>query len=753
MTDIPAPVVLGVFYDPGSLQVIWRPETISGLSGYQVAIQDPDGSITVYTTDANTTQLTVALDITGESNYSVSVAALVNGEPGTPSAWLALLTVAPEMELITYDTSPANTLDVQWAAVTQNDVAGYVTVLAQTGGDTQSKFTTATQSSFAQELIGDYNVTVRATDSTQIVQGPPTPSYTPLLTAPTMQLITYDIEPAAQLTAQWEAVTESGVGGYVAVLAKTGASSQTSFTTDTQTSFDNQLTGTYNLTVRATDSSQIVQGPPTPSYTPLLTPPTMQLVTYDIEPAAQLTAQWEAVTESGVGGYVAVLVKTGASPQTSFTTDTQTSFDNQLTGTYNLTVRATDSSQIVQGPPTPSYTPLLTPPTMQLVTYDIEPAAQLTAQWEAVTESGVGGYVAVLLKTGTSPQTSFTTDTQTSFDNQLTGTYNLTVRATDSSQIVQGPPTPSYTPLLIPPDMQAVIYNTAPSDNLEVRWAEVNTPGVGGYIATLSQSGGNPQTQFTTELSTRFEQTVDNTYNVTVRASGANQIVLGPTSTSYAPLTVSSNVSSLAYDDGQLLMIDWEPFQGDARINGTHIDITDEPTHEAPANGPSAIPIELQGDNNTVVVRPSVGSVIVGPPGQGLTAITATPQAKTMSWNGTDFVIQWTAVSDSSVTGYNVVISENDTPQPPLACAAPPCTVPQAGLTQNTRYQTRIQASKPNVTGPFSELITGPFRATVSYDSDTQGRLTQETWTGLTTLSYSMDSAGNISAVSPETET
>jgi hypothetical protein len=568
-----APVVLGIIYDPGNLLVMWRKESVTGLTGYQVKVKDSGGTETPYPAGPNDDKLPIPLDITGKSGYSVAVAAVVNGQPGEFSPWYGVLTVAPTMQLVTYNTDPAPVLNVQW-----------------------------------------------------------------------------------------EQVTQSGVGGYVAVLAKAGGGeTKSSTTSDTKTHFEGSLDGSYNLTVRATDATQIIQGPPTKSYAPLTEAPTMQLITYDIDPSAVLNVQWRKVSESGVGGYVAVLSK-----------------------------------------------------------------------------SGGGG-----------TKTSFTSATKTHFDGSLDGTYNVTVRPTDSSQIVQGPPTPVYVPLTQAPTMTLVSYNTVPSAKLELKWDLMHETGVDGYITSLTQSGSDPQTQYTTQDTASYEQTVDSTYSANVRASDSSQVVRGPPSTSYVPLVVSANVKSLSYDDGQHLKVDWDAFQGDSRIDGSQVVITGLPPFNEQATGPATVPVQLTGNSNDVVVRPTSGSVLVGPQGSGLVAITAIPAAEQMIWNRNQFSVQWGAVSDPSVTEYQIILSINGTAQPAVCSPISPCTIPQPQLDANTQYESRIQASKPNVTGPFTSHLIGPYRASVALKADTQGRLTREKWNGLATIDYTIDPAGNISAVTP----
>src|SRR5690606_15977591 len=115
--------------------------------------------------------------------------------------------------------------------------------------------------------------------------------------------------------------------------------------------------------------------------------------------------------------------------------------------------------------------------------------------------------------------------------------YKTSVRATAQYGIVMGPASAQYEPVLVTPDVSALIYDTSPADQLTMRWGPVEDPKVTGFAATLREAGG-VNTVNTDQLFAVFDKTLsaDKSYEATVRATSNNGIVQGPPSSSLNPI-------------------------------------------------------------------------------------------------------------------------------------------------------------------------------------------------------------------------
>jgi YD repeat-containing protein len=548
-----------VTYDPGSLFAMWLPaQPVAGLTGYRIFVQPPTGAAQTFDAGVNATTLKIPVTITDQTGYTISIAVLVDGEPGPQSTPLALITSAAFVLSMVYDEAPAARLSLLWRGVNQTGVSGYVVVLDEVGTSNQWTATpTDPQAVFSQKLdtAYAYQATIRATGSDGMVQGPITAPLTAITASTQILLMAYDESPAARLSLTWQPVNNSLVTGYVAVLNEVGTSNQwTSTPNDPQTQFDTRLDvdHTYSATVRATGNNGVVQGPATAPLTAITAPTQVLSMVYDTAPSTVLTLLWVAVNQGPVTGYVAVLSESGTTNQWIATpADAHTQFTQELKSAhdYRVTVRATGNGGVVQGPATTPLTAITASAQIQSMTYNVTPTAMLTLTWQAVVQAAVTGYVAVLDEVSTSNQWTETPSTpQAEFSQKLDTkySYRATVRATGANGVVQGPATPPLTAISAAPVLSELDYNP---NNFIVSWAQIAGDTVTGYDVTVAlgaqttiyPAGKTGQTTLSVALDPA------KSYTVVACATGAGGIVKGPPSLPLTPLLSSPTRPALAF--------------------------------------------------------------------------------------------------------------------------------------------------------------------------------------------------------------
>lgn len=569
MTTTATTQLLLVTCDPGSLFAMWQPVNVPGLGGYRLYLTPPQGTPQTQDVLGGPTQFSWPIDLIGQGGYTLSIAVIVDGEPGPQSTPLPLITLSALVLSMVYDVTPAAQLGVLWRAVTQNGVTGYVVVLSDGAGGQWTQRPSTPQTTFTQTLhtTKTYQVTIRASGSGGVVQGPVAGPLTAITAGAQMLSMVYDVVPATQLTLLWRAVTQPAVSGYVVVLDEVGTSNQwvatpAAPTTQFLQSLDSSKQ--YTATVRATGNGGVVQGPATTPLTAITLPVQMQSMAYSVSPAASLALIWEAVRQAAVSGYVVVLDEVGTSNQWSQTPATpQTEFQQTLdpTQTYQATVRATGSSGVVQGPAIAPLTAITATPALSLLDYNPN---TFIVSWNTVSAATIAGYEITIADSSSTSRYPAGNSGQSTLPVTLDAslTYSVVVRAVDASGIVRGPPSPSLAPLLTGPTSPTLTYTgTAFSSS----WTRDQNPAATGYLAQLLRNGANADQSTPAAPPAVFNDSFDSgaVYASWVRSTGTK--VRGPW-TQQAPGPYRST-ATLTYDGlGRVKKI--------ARANAVTTDIT-----------------------------------------------------------------------------------------------------------------------------------------------------------------------------------
>ncbi|ATQ42409.1 hypothetical protein [Caulobacter mirabilis] len=640
-------------------------------------------------------------------------------------------------------------LTARWTATPPGTgFTGYVVTLTTNG--TPETFPSQTTSVFTLNRTLDAASTYTLQVAMQITGQPSVPSavITLIVQAPTLTQVNNN---GTKVTYRWSAAGGAGVGGYFAGLN----SSATNWTNQTAanvltTTFTQALAsaGACTAWVRACSSDGVVLGPSSTVLTVITQAPALTRIN---NTGAVVVYAWTAAAGGGVDGYLATLT----SPATNWTNQTNaqtltTRFNQSLSGQASCTgwVRAVGSSNVVLGPATATRTLITEAPTLTSINNN---GAKVVYRWTAAGGAGVQGYVARL----SSPFTDWNQSTgastlQATFNQALAGLGTCTgwVRGSSTDGVVLGPTTQVRTVITEAPTMTLIDNGGA---QVAYSWQAAGGSGVGGYVATLT----TPPTTYSNAtaadvLTTAFNTALAGlgTCQGWVRGTSADSIVLGPATPALTLITQASAVTSLAYDVGALGVI-WTPASTGATGYSATVAQTGQATQTYPigASGSGTAAVTLApGGVYQVAVRGTAPN-LVGPPGTTLQPLTTTATAVNLrATSPSGFKIAWAADTDARVTGYIAEFVADGQSQGTSGVTASPATF-SGTIASDVIYQGRVRSTAPNLQGPWTTLVNGPYLSTQVPTYDALGRLTNLTWDAGASVAYTLDAFGDIQTI------
>lgn len=305
MSNGAAPEISQVLYDPGALTVRWFPMSAPDLTGFRVFWQKAGASDPQHQDTGPDAQFAkVDQDLT-DGQYTTWVATLINGAVGAQSDPLPVITVQPDMQQVAYDVSPEIGLTVRWAAVDAEGQTGYVAFLEEVEGTLKTEPTSQLTAFFKQGLnfSRTYNVYVRASGYYDIIMGPSSTVYQPVLDTPMVVNLAYEVLPAAELTLRWSLINDPSVTAYLAILDnETDRTSTSEPTTQAFAVFAGALreSDDYKAYVRATGQGGVAQGPKSSKMVPIVAQAERAALNYT---GTGFPFTWSAISYDGLTGY------------------------------------------------------------------------------------------------------------------------------------------------------------------------------------------------------------------------------------------------------------------------------------------------------------------------------------------------------------------------------------------------------------------------------------------------------------------
>ncbi|WP_199228409.1 putative Ig domain-containing protein [Caulobacter sp. D4A] len=291
----------------------------------------------------------------------------------------------------------------------------------------------------APTAAGSFNFTITATDSSTGA-GPYTGSraYTWIVGAPTITVAPTSLS-NGQIGAAYSATITASGGTAPYSYAVTSGALPAGVTLSTVGALSGTPTagGTFTFDVTATDSSTGTGAPFTGvrSYTLTVSAPTITISPTTLGTVVVGTAVSQTITASGGTSGYTFAVTSGALPAGLTLSGDLLSGVPTASGSFNFTITATDSSTGV-GPYTGSrvYNVTVGAPTLTMSPANLSAATQHSAYNETITATGGTSPYTYTVTSGALPTgVTLSTGGVLSGTPTVTGTFNITIRATDST--------------------------------------------------------------------------------------------------------------------------------------------------------------------------------------------------------------------------------------------------------------------------------------------------------------------------------
>lgn len=494
----------------------------------------------------------------------------------------------------------------------------------------------------------------------------------------------------------------------------------------------------YTISVACTDSGT---GPYSTAIPILTAGPTITLAQNQV---TSVLVNWTAPT-GYAGQFAATLQTQNAGSVTNTTSALTTSFPQQtpISGTsttISVQLQNTVSGATTTGPAS-QYTIITVAPTLSAVDYSSGTALVLT--WTA--PSGYNTCVASLAASSGSTTRQTSTTGTTSFSAlSASASYTACVAASSADGVSQGPPSTTYPVITAKPTMTSVI-NTGSA--LALGWQTL--AGCSGYKAYKQAAGSQPSGIAVAGTAYSFNGPLSAGAATTcwVCGTGSGGVVTGPPSTVYTALTANPTWVLVSYDSGQMALT-WTAVTG-GTVTGYLVTVTGIPQPSNPVGNVTTTNITAtltpKGSYPSVVA--ATNGIVQGPPSPTLFPLTAPPVPQILGYTGAKLQFAWGPSGESGVSGYATQLLSNGTsPETTTATASPQLYA--TSFKSGTVYTARARCCGTATQGPWSQAVTGPYQAQITYTYDSLGRIQTVAWAAGFTETYQFDSAGNLLSAS-----
>jgi outer membrane autotransporter protein len=385
---------------------------------------------------------------------------------------------------------------------------------------------------------GSYPITVTATDSVLTGAGAPfsiTQNYTLNVPAPTIVIAPATLpNTTAGLSYSQTLTASGGVAPYTFAVTAGALPNGLTLGSGGALSGTTTASGTFNFTVTATDANGQTASN---AYTVAVAVPTVTLTPATLPGGTAGTAYTQVLTiAGGIAPYT--VTQTGALPMgLTFNAATRT-FSGTPTqaGTFNISVAVTDSTGGTAATVTNAYTLTIATPTLAMTPATV-PASTAGVPFAQtfVASGGIAPYTYALSAGALPAGLTLTAAGALSGTPTVAGTFNFSVRATDSTTGTAATVTIAYTLTLSAP---TITINPATLPNsvqqLPYTQALAATGGTAPYTFAVTAGALPAGVTLSTAGSLSGTPTVSGVFNFTIRATDA----LGFTGTRVYALTV-----------------------------------------------------------------------------------------------------------------------------------------------------------------------------------------------------------------------
>ena len=207
------PVLTSADYNGSQLYMEWQVELPPRFTGFQIDLDDSGGGKQSFTT--SNTFLKEEVDLSSSLTYTATIIVMVQDQPSSSSDPSTLISSAPLLYRVAYTLSP-NKLSLNWQAAQGKGAAGieaYIATLTEVGKNNWNQSTEGNSTTFDKSLSSSesYTSVVRGTNELGNILGPPSTVYNPIVEAPIVLSVVYDIDPKDVLTLRWNAVSGADI--------------------------------------------------------------------------------------------------------------------------------------------------------------------------------------------------------------------------------------------------------------------------------------------------------------------------------------------------------------------------------------------------------------------------------------------------------------------------------------------------------------------------------------------------------------
>ena len=415
---------------------------------------------------------------------------------------------------------------------------------------------------------GTFNFTVKATDSTTPTPQTATQALS-IVVGPALAITTTSLPNGVVSSAYSQTLASSGGAGTITWSISAGSLPTSLTLTGSTISGTPSAAGTFNFTVKATDSSTPTPQTATQALS-IVVGPALAITTTSLPNGVVSSAYSQALASSGGTGTITWSISAGSLPTSLTLTGNTISGTPSAAGTFNFTVKATDSSTPTPQTATQALS-IVVGPALAITTTSLPNGVVSSAYSQALASSGGTGTITWSISAGSLPTSLTLTGNTISGTPSAAGTFNFTVKATDSTT----PTAQTATQVLSIVVGPALTITTTSLSNGVVSSAYSQTLAASGGTGTIiwSISAGSLPTSLTLTGNTiSGTPSAAGTFNFTVKATDSStptpqtatqalSIVVGPalaiTTTSLPNGVVSSAYSQALASSGGTGTITW----------------------------------------------------------------------------------------------------------------------------------------------------------------------------------------------------
>lgn len=316
--------------------------------------------------------------------------------------------------------------------------------------------------------------------------------------------------------------------------------------------------------------------------------------------------------------------------------------------------------------------------------------ATISAAWNAPEDRRVSAYeVTFTVKDQPAVTETVNTNSWSRAFTPTTGqTATVSVRAVAGSS--KGPATSPIDAILGKPTITRAAFNNS---QLDLTWTAVSDTAASAYLISVI-SGGKVIAEYTSGGTSATIPFAASAETIQIRAIGSS--TSGPSSTAFIPISLTPNVTSIAFDTSGSLKIDWGAINGAGRYKvefrlANNVKLTKNPTTNTLTLIAAELPPSGIYDVTVQAYASAANDDVSGPVSAALPAVVLPPPNVAIEYDGRTAHVTWEPINSPAVTGYVTTILSGATTVATATTVGPSASIPVAYASTND-YKVIVQA-------------------------------------------------------------